>query len=376
MAEPLPPPEAVDERDPFIDLLRAASLVIVVVFHWAFTLLEFGEDRIRATNPIGDTRFLWLLTWVLQVVPLFFFVGGYVHWRSWQRARDRGVRSWAFMVGRWRRLMMPALAIVGVWGAIGVVAAVVRGPFWAYRAVLLVVSPLWFIAVYAALVALVPATAALHRRFGYLVVAALLAVIVLFDYLRFGRDLHWVGWLNLVVVWSFCHQLGMHYRALIVCRRSTRWALVVGGAGALSLLTSLEQYPRSMVGVPGEISNMAPPTLPMTALVMLQIGIALMAREAVLRRVAASPRWRRANLLANRFSLPLYLLHTTGFVLALIVAHLALSYAVPTEPSPSWWMARPLWVLLPAAVTLPLLVAGRRLLGGDDAGEDDTQVPT
>jgi hypothetical protein len=258
--------------------------------------------------------------------------------------------------------VLPASGVVLAWVSVGVVLAVVRDPAWAFRAVLLVVSPLWFLMVYGVLAALVPATAALHRRFGYWVVAALLATIVVLDYVRFGRGVHWVGWLNLVVVWSFCHQLGMHYRALTQCGRATLWMLIAGGVAGLSLLTSLTQYPRSMVGVPGQVSNMAPPTLAMAALLMLQLGLALMARETVLRRVGASRRWQRVHSLAGRFSLPLYLFHTSGFVIALAVSHVALGYDIPSASSASWWLERPIWVLLPALATVPLVVYGRRWL--------------
>jgi hypothetical protein len=34
-------------------------------------------------NPIDRVPLLWLATWVLQIMPLFFFVGGFANYRSW-----------------------------------------------------------------------------------------------------------------------------------------------------------------------------------------------------------------------------------------------------------------------------------------------------
>jgi hypothetical protein len=69
-------------RDPFVDLVRAGSLVVVVLYHWCFTVFDWRADGPHASNPIGYTRGLWLLTWALQVMPLvlspLWFAGTYL----------------------------------------------------------------------------------------------------------------------------------------------------------------------------------------------------------------------------------------------------------------------------------------------------------
>ncbi len=75
-----------------MDWLRAVSLLVVVVWHWAFTILRWSPDGPHATNPLGFFSGLWILTWLLQVLPVFFYVGGYAHLASWERARARGER--------------------------------------------------------------------------------------------------------------------------------------------------------------------------------------------------------------------------------------------------------------------------------------------
>jgi peptidoglycan/LPS O-acetylase OafA/YrhL len=359
---PAPDPRPSD-REVYLDFLRAMSLVVVVLFHWAFTILEFRPDQVKANNPIGTTPGLWMLTWVLQVVPLFFFVGGYAHFRSWERARLRGVTRWRWVSTRARRLVLPALGVIAVWVTVGLTISLVRDAPWVSSAVLLVLSPLWFLGVFAVLVALAPASVWLHRRWGIKIVLALVVLAMGLDMLRFVRGYGWAGWLNLAVIWSFCHQMGMHYGSMVGLKRRARWMLAGGGALALAFLTTLSHYPRSMVGVPSDgISNAAPPTLAMGALLVLQVGVALMLRERITSRLTCSPRWGALNDVVNRFSMPLYLLHTTGFAVALGLAYVGLSYRPSTAATGSWWLGRPLWVGLAALVTAPIVVVGSRLL--------------
>ena len=87
MTEPGVAPVA---RDDYIDFLRAFSLLVVVAWHWVFTIVIWKDDGRHATNPIGFTSGLWAVTWLLQVMPLFFYVGGYSHLVAWRRAQARG----------------------------------------------------------------------------------------------------------------------------------------------------------------------------------------------------------------------------------------------------------------------------------------------
>ncbi|HRE00934.1 MAG TPA: hypothetical protein PLV68_06515, partial [Ilumatobacteraceae bacterium] len=40
-------------RDPYVDFLRAFSLLVVVAWHWVFTIIIWRDDGPHATNPIG-----------------------------------------------------------------------------------------------------------------------------------------------------------------------------------------------------------------------------------------------------------------------------------------------------------------------------------
>lgn len=353
------------EREIYIDFLRASSLIVVVLFHWAFTMLEFGDTTVRSNSPIGSTRGAWTLTWFLQVMPVFFFVGGYAHWIVWKKVRDRGGGWWAFVAGRLRRLVVPAVAVVIVWVIMGSAIAALRDIHWMSEAVLLIVSPLWFLGIYSVLVLVAPVAIWLHRRWGAIVLVWLVGMAAVLDVLRFGHGQGWAGYANFLLIWGFCHQLGLHYRALVEAPRQVAWMFLWAGLFGLFALTSFGLYPRSMVGVPGDrFSNMGPPTLVIPALLAFQVGLVLLARPWAMRRLAESPRWAGFNEMANRFSLPLYLFHTSAFAAALTLVYVIAEYVPPALPTAEWWWQRPLWVALPALFAIPIVLLASRMLPG------------
>lgn len=297
-------------RDPFIDFVRAFSLLVVVAWHWVFTIIVWRDDGPHATNPIGFTKGLFLATWLLQVMPLFFFVGGFAHTKAWLARHDRTL--WRFARDRAISLVRPALALALVWWLIGNVAVFVWDVDGIGRAVRLVLSPLWFLCVYVVLIALFPIAYRLHQRFGALVLVWAAGIAALVDAARFAHDVAWVAWVNMVVVWGLCHQLGFFWEQLVAAGRRVAWMLTWSGLFGLAALVGSGLYPGSMVGVPGErFSNMAPPTLCIVTLVLFQAGVALLLRPWVLHQLETSRRWAATNTVINRFSLPLFLFHST-----------------------------------------------------------------
>jgi hypothetical protein len=126
-------------------------------------------------------------------------------------------------------------------------------------------------------------------------------------------------------------------------------------------------YPGSMVGVSGDrLSNMAPPTFVIVALLVFQIGVAEVARPAVEPRLQRS-RWRQANALINRFALPLFLFHTTAMALVRAVDYFFLQGRIVDYRSPDliWWLERPLAVLGPLLFMLPVIVIFARRRASD-----------
>jgi hypothetical protein len=295
------------KRDPYLDALRAGCLTVVVLWHTLATRLTWAADGPHAGSPLESVPGLWLGTWVLQVMPVFFYVGGCLHARSASRP--------GYVRRRLAGLARIAAAPLGGAALVGALLAAVGGTAWATGTVTLALSPLWFLAVYVLLVALLPAWLWLHRRYGLGALVGLAGAAVLVDVVRLGVGVDRVGWANLVLVWGLAHQAGFHHERLLRAPRRVGYALVGGGLAALCGLLALG-YPGSLVGVPGDKwSNMSPPSVAIVALTAVQVGLIRLAHPAAARwlaRPAAAP----VLAAANRYGLPVYLFHMTAYLLA------------------------------------------------------------
>ena len=115
-------------------------------------------------------------------------------------------------------------------------------------------------------------------------------------------------------------------------------------------------YPGSMVGVPGQGSNMAPPTVCIIALTVFQAGFAEVVRPSVVRALAAGGWFARVMTVITRFALPLFLFHTTGMALSRAVEWTVLgNRTAAIEPTLSWWLLRPVAIVGPLLATLPVI---------------------
>jgi hypothetical protein len=161
-----------------IDFVRVACIVVVVLWHWVFSITQWGDHgQLVMPNLISHVDGLWATTWILQIMPAFFLVGGYANMASWNGCeRIGGTR--AFWRRRLRRLLRPVAALIAVWVVIDAVLVAIGGS----RANVLrwgtVTVPLWFLGVYVGVVRLVPFTARLHERFGLAVPLVLVAGMV------------------------------------------------------------------------------------------------------------------------------------------------------------------------------------------------------
>jgi hypothetical protein len=351
-------------RDAVIDLVRSGATTTVVLYHWIFTIIVWRADGPHASNPIGYVSGLWCLTWVLQVLPLFFMAGGYTHSIAWARYRDTP-RAWArFVARRARQLLMPALALIAVVSVATTLIALLRPADdpWVTRSVVLVLSPLWFLVVFMLLVVTVPLWDRLHRRFGELAPVALAACAMGVDVARFRYRVPGIAFANLIFVWAACHQTGWSWDRLRRAPARFGHVLILIGFAALVGLTNMGLYPRSMVGTGSKLdrfSNMGPPTLPIVALFVLQLGIVVTTRGRF-QEWAVRPRVSRAVAWLSRNAMPLFLWHSVGYA-AFLVLYRAVA-TVPDAPTTVWWLTRPLWLIVPALFTLPLIAASARLL--------------
>ncbi|MGW6024448.1 acyltransferase family protein [Streptomyces sp. NPDC055099] len=364
-------------RDRYIDLLRVASLGTVVVGHWLMAAVTVGDDgRTEVGNLLAVVPDLQLLTWALQIMPVFFFVGGFSHalsYRSLSRKAPEGGGSVysAFLRARLQRLLRPTMVFIGVWG-VAALAVQLAGEGGALLDVTLrlVAQPLWFIGIYLAMVAFTPPLLRLHERYGWGAFGALVLAAGAVDLARFAFGVPYVEFLNFAFVWLAVHQLGF-LRADGRLRMPA--ALAGAGLAGAAALVALGPYPLSMVGMPGErVSNMAPPTF-----ALLCHGVWLVGAVELLRgpatRWLARPRVWRGVVAANGVSMTAFLWHLTA-MLGVYGVLIAADVRLPEPATAQWWTQAPPRMAA-AAVLTALLVAAFRRFEKPVAAKESTGTP-
>jgi hypothetical protein len=344
-------------RDRYVDFLRAASIGVVVIGHWLMAVITYRNGQMAGTNALVAMPKLQDLTWILQVMPVFFFVGGFSNLVSLDSIARRGGRYADFIDSRVSRLLRPVTVLLAVWVPITLVLQLTAIPDRTLQTVTkLVTQLLWFIGVYLLVVALAKPMLRAHRRWGLRVPAALAAAAVAVDILAIGVGWRVVGVLNFAFVWLFAQQLGFFYADGSFGRWSRRVPAALAAAGLASLvaLTTFGPYPSSMVGMPGErVSNMAPPTLCILALTCWLVGLVLALRAPMTRWLQGVRVWR-AVIAANSVIMTVYLWHLTALLVAVGVL-LPLGFPQPAPGTATWWALRPVWFAVLAALLAALL---------------------
>lgn len=343
------------DRDRYLDFLRGLAITAVVLGHWLISVVWLGDDGLRVSAALDLEPATHWLTWIVQVMPIFFLVGGAVNARSWRatRAADGDWAGW--VAKRGARLLRPTTVLVWTWmllGPVALLAGVDSGLIRLGAAAALV--PLWFLAVYLLLIMLVPVLLAAYDRLGLLLPVALLAVAAGIDGVEAAGHTT-VGLLNYVVVWSVPTVLGFAWIDACLERRALRIGMPVAALAALLAAVAWFGYPVSMVGLAGGEG----PNTPSVALGLLgcvQAGLALALRTPLTRWLARPGPWA-AVVRLNMIAMTVYLWHLT--VMVLVIAALpALGTWWSVAPlSTAWWLTRPLWVLALAAVLLPVVAA-------------------
>ncbi|WP_445166569.1 acyltransferase family protein [Mycolicibacterium sp. Dal123E01] len=350
-------------RNHSMDLYRVVALLFVVVGHWMAASLTYSDGGFWRDNPLVDMPWTQWLTWIFQVVPVFFVVAGYASAVSWAH------RSVAESRQEWlrRRLVRPigptavyivfALVVVAVLRGVGVAGSELDFGAWA------VAMHLWFLGIYVLVVALTPVAVAAHRRWGLWVPVAMTVAIAAIDVATIGAHLQYVGWLNYLLVWGLLYQLGIAWYD----GKLRGWvpvALALCSAIVLVLLVTVGPYPVSMIGVPGAVvDNTGPPNLALLSLGYVEAGVVLAAVPAV-NSLLKSARVQRFLVIANDNVMALYLWHMVPVVIVALAGYPTGLLPQPTLGTAAWWWFRLGWVAIlavVAAVELALLWWGRRL---------------
>ncbi len=348
-----------ESRNRYVDFLRAFSILVVVFGHWLMAGPEMVDGSLQIGHLISEARWAQWATWLLQVMPIFFFVGGFSNAGSWRSARRRGTSYATWLRDRLRRLVLPVLPVLVLWTAVAA-AALQTG---LDRNLLKIGSqaalvPVWFLATYVLIVAMVPISLRLWERFGWTAFIVTAGIAAAIDFANLGLEISVVEWLNYIFVWNAVHFLG--YAWVDGRITSARRSLSVAGAGLASLaaLVALFPYPLAMVGLDGAaVTNSNPPKVTLIALGVFQFGLA-MAPAAPARRWLSNLRPWTGVVAINASIMTLYLWHLSAMVFVIAASYglggIGLDVAVNTS---RWWLTRPVFLGVLIAATVPFLVA-------------------
>ena len=349
------------ERNRYVDFLRSVSILVVIIGHWMIATAYVVDGEIDVGHLLSDRPQLHWLTWLFQVMPIFFIVGGYSNAVSLESAKRKGIGYAGWLSARLNRLVAPLLVLLIAWAGI----AIAMSLFGARATVIGYVSqaaliPTWFLSIYIVVVILAPFAYKFWQRFGFTSFLVFAAGAALTDVAFFEADMHWLGWTNYLWVWLAVHHLGFAWRDDRLGRVGKRLLFSAVGFASLWLLTSYGPYPLAMVGSPDpELSNTLPPKITLLALGIFQFGL-LLALESPMRRALNGLRLWTATVLINSMIMTVYLWHITVMVVFVALLYLAGGPGLGFEPGTSdWWMTRPVWigVLLVLLVPIALLLS-------------------
>lgn len=357
------------DRNRAVDLYRAAAMAVVAIGHWLGMVAILDDGELVGGNLLDFSPEYGWVTWIGQVMPLFFFVGGFASATSLRSAERKGIAPADWIATRLRRMATPAAALGAFWlvalglaalgGGFGVISAGAIGA----------AIPLWFLANYTIDTALAPFTFRWFRARPALLVGSLIGLFAAVEVARFAGlpmlpQLNWViGWLGFQVA-GFAWQDGrLPTGRALVALAGAFWALAMAAV-------TFGPWPAVMLHHGG--LDLSPTHPPSTALILFGMAYSLTAAALAPAVTAWLERSRRAwelTIAANAVAMSVYLWHMTA-----AVAVAGAAYAVGLLPAveagtSAWWLTKLPFLALNLLVLVPIVrrvapIEQRALLAG------------
>ncbi|WP_053386908.1 acyltransferase family protein [Leucobacter japonicus] len=344
------------DRDLSIDAARIGSLLLVVLIHLLMIGASVGTSGVQLSRPLEAQPWFAAATWVGQIMPLFFLLGGFTGLRSWRSSRARGATAMAFVRGRVVRLARPALPFFAFW-----LVVLLAGRAAGIDAALLDAvasgagTPIWFLAAFLLAQCVVPVFAALHARWRWQTLITLAVLAIGVDAIRLATGIEAIGWLNFAFVWWFVQQLGF-----VLLDGSTErlraqpggvWLLVAIAAAAYAALGASVAAGWDSADM---LQNLNPPTISLVCLGIAQIALFEVLRPGLRSLMRLRPVQGVAYLIGAR-AMTVYLWHLP-LIIAITGLGLLLPGGGPTPASPVWWATRPIVYVVVVAAVIALAV--------------------
>ncbi len=349
-------------RNRIVDFWRVVAILVVMFGHWLAASIWLRPDgEIELLNSLEWIPYAGWVTWIVQVMPIFFLAGGYANARGLGKVERGEQRRRDWITARVRRMFTPVIPLLLAWVLLIIIMRGFVPPEVVYAGAMSATVPLWFLAVYLTLTALAPFTYRWWQRSGPLTIVWLLGLAIAVDVSRFAFDVPGIGWVNFIFVWAAVHQMGYLWSQLdatTAIAPRIGWMTVGGSLVLLIGITWSGLYPVAMVGIPGaEVTNMTPPTFAIAVLGGMQLGIIWGTQPSVRRFTARAAAWHGVVSISG-IIMTVYLWHLSA--MSLVAAAGLFTFdgaAFRVEPgTTAWWVTRPLWLGALLVVT-GLLVA-------------------
>lgn len=332
------------DRNRAIDFYRVVAMLAVAFGHWlALVAVSDSEGNLVGGNALEFVPSLSWATWLLQVMPLFFVVGGFSSAMSLDSHNREGSsgsgRAQDWIAARLRRMLPPAVVLGATWLVVLALGAAAGQVTLAATALHAAAIPLWFLANYTIDTALAPFVLPAFRRNPARLAAALSSAFLFFEGLRvLGVPV--LPQINWVLGWLIFQVMGMAWRDGMLPTGRTLVALAAGfWAATVALVTSGGPWIVSMVNIAGvENSPTAPPTLSLMTFGAAFSLTAIAAAPRISAMLAARPKAWVAVVGANTVAMSVYLWHMTAAIIVTAIMHFTVGLPTHEVGSFAWWM--------------------------------------
>ncbi|GAS98017.1 acyltransferase [Mycolicibacterium canariasense] len=341
------------DRDRALDVIRIVSLLGVIAGHTVMATSIITDEVFHWDNLLTTSAVFQALTWVFQIMPLFFFAGvaGSVQtyhgdWGGW-------------LLKRCTRLYRPVFYYLAFW-AVALMVLHRTVPVHVYEPIAGISTQLlWFLGAYVLVLAAVPLLTRITTTARLAGAVALgYGFVAVVDAVRLDDPgLGWLGYANLTA-WLLPGLFGVAYRRGLL-GPSAAAVLGVTMLAANMALLRFGPYELSLVGIDGQhLKNMAPPSLLMAGHAIMMCALAIAAAPAIT-RWARRPRVWWLTAIGNSGAMTLYLWHMP----ALLGMHLLFDQlGLPRYPGQPHFVALSIaQLVIMAAVVAVLFVALRPL---------------
>ncbi len=307
-------------RDRSIDAVRAYGLIVVVAGHYLMGIVHWNRNVPQLGNSLSSSIYLQAITWIFQVMPLFFIAGGAANLISWKSAQNKQTSYAVWLWKRAHRLLSPALVYLFVMITVGALVSPNVNNQMSRLLLNISTQLLWFLGVYIVITAITPLTVFLFEKWRSQSIAIWLIIIGFCDYAHLANtSFAPVSLLNFIFVWAMVSQLGYSFEKNEIKRKYAIYAFIGSLAFEIWLVYQFP-YPISLVGLLDEISNMAPPTL-VLALHSIVIWSLLSLLKENINRLCKKVRVWNLVVGANMAAMTIYLWHIPIIMFVTVSSH-------------------------------------------------------